>query len=139
MFATARAKARIKAPPKEAATEIDPLFRRYQRHSAAGAAHHANPRAVRALVAGQLGAGERQPGRGIRGRPGSDACEVRPALRCRSAEGPQVRELPQLPIRQFLVQPYRPFYRVDSARKIIWIVEMWHGAQDIHAPELPAP
>ena len=53
--------------------------------------------------------------------------------------GPQVREFPQLPLRQFLVQPYRFFYRVDSARKIIWIVEMWHGAQDIHAPELPAP
>lgn len=53
--------------------------------------------------------------------------------------GPPVREFPQLPLRQFLVQPYRFFYRVDSARKLIWIVEMWHGAQDIRAPELPAP
>lgn len=53
--------------------------------------------------------------------------------------GPQVREFPQLPLRQFLVQPYRFFYRVDHGHKLIWLVDIWHGAQDIRAPELPAP
>ena len=60
-------------------------------------------------------------------------------LRSFPLSGPQVREFPQLPLRQFFVQPYRFFYRVDQARKLIWIVELWHGAQDIRAPELPAP
>lgn len=60
-------------------------------------------------------------------------------LRSFPQSGPQVREFPQLPLRQFLVQQYRFFYRVDPARKLIWIVDIWHGAQDIHAPELPAP
>lgn len=41
--------------------------------------------------------------------------------------------------REFVVRPYRFFYFVDEARQMIWIVDIWHGAQLPTAPQLPAP
>ena len=40
-----------------------------------------------------------------------------------------VAEFATLPVRQFIVEPYRFFYRVDEARRIVFIVDVWHGAQ----------
>ena len=53
--------------------------------------------------------------------------------------GSSVREYQHLPIREIIVEPYRFFYQVDRRRSIIWIVDVWHGAQLPDAPELPAP
>jgi len=43
--------------------------------------------------------------------------------------GFSVHEFPDLPLREFIVEPYRFFYRVDEARRIVFIVDVWHGAQ----------
>lgn len=40
-----------------------------------------------------------------------------------------VREFPDLQLREFIVQPYRFFYSVDQARRMVWIVDVWHSAQ----------
>lgn len=53
------------------------------------------------------------------------------------ASGPLVSEFPDLGLRQFFVEPYRFFYRVDEARRTIWIVGVWHGAQIPKPPTLP--
>ena len=53
--------------------------------------------------------------------------------------GSSVREYQHLPIREIIVEPYRFFYQVDRRSSIIWIVDVWHGAQLPDAPELPAP
>jgi plasmid stabilization system protein ParE len=52
---------------------------------------------------------------------------------------PRVPEFPHAPIREFFVLPYRFFYFVDEARKTVWIVSVWHGAQLPAEPRLPAP
>lgn len=41
--------------------------------------------------------------------------------------GVVVRESPTGPIRQFLVLPYRFFYRIEG--DTVLIVAVWHGAQ----------
>ncbi len=41
--------------------------------------------------------------------------------------GRRIRELPDLPYREIIVNPYRFFYRVQG--KVIWVVAVWHGAQ----------
>jgi toxin ParE1/3/4 len=46
--------------------------------------------------------------------------------------GRRIPEFPELPHRELIVSPYRIFYRVDG--KLIWIVAVWHGAQE---PKLP--
>jgi len=46
--------------------------------------------------------------------------------------GRSTPEFPELPYREVIVPPYRFFYRVKD--DIIWIVEVWHGAQ---LPEMP--
>jgi len=45
------------------------------------------------------------------------------------AMGVVVRESPTGPIRQFLVLPYRFFYRIDG--DTVLIVAVWHGAQQV--------
>jgi plasmid stabilization system protein ParE len=46
--------------------------------------------------------------------------------------GRRIPEFPELPHRELIVPPYRIFYRI--AGKVIWVVAMWHGAQDPKAP-----
>ena len=41
--------------------------------------------------------------------------------------GHYIPEFPDSPHRQFIVGPYRFFYRLDE--ETIWIVSVWHGAQ----------
>ena len=53
--------------------------------------------------------------------------------------GSFVREFEALGLREVIVGPYRFFYQIDRRRKRIWVVDVWHGAQQPTAPELPAP
>jgi len=41
--------------------------------------------------------------------------------------GREIPEFPDLPHREFIIAPYRFFYRVKG--KTDWVVAMWHGAQ----------
>ena len=41
-------------------------------------------------------------------------------------------EFPDLPFREVVVPPYRFFYRVEQ--KTVWIVAVWHGAQQPDEP-----
>ena len=41
-------------------------------------------------------------------------------------------EFPDLPFREVVVPPYRFFYRVEA--KTVWIVSVWHGAQQPGEP-----
>ena len=47
--------------------------------------------------------------------------------------GRGIPEFPELPHREVIVSPYRFFYRVE--KKTVWIVAVWHGAQDVDEPE----
>ena len=47
--------------------------------------------------------------------------------------GRAVPELPDMPHREMIVSPYRFFYRVE--KKTVWIVAVWHGAQEVDEPE----
>jgi plasmid stabilization system protein ParE len=49
-----------------------------------------------------------------------------------------VREFPKLSLREFIVEPYRFFYFIDPRKKMVWIVDIWHGAQIPTYPRLPA-
>jgi plasmid stabilization system protein ParE len=51
------------------------------------------------------------------------------------SSGRRLPEFPALPHREVIVPPYRFFYRV--AGQIVWIVAVWHGAQDVEAPNDP--
>ena len=44
--------------------------------------------------------------------------------------GRRVSEFPDLPFREVIVAPYRFFYRQEG--KAVWIVAVWHGAQQPH-------
>ena len=44
--------------------------------------------------------------------------------------GRRVPEFPDLPFREVIVTPYRLFYRKEG--KTVWIVAVWHGAQQPH-------
>ena len=46
--------------------------------------------------------------------------------------GRKLPEFPDLPFREVVVPPYRFFYRVEQ--KTIWIVAVWHGAQEPDEP-----
>jgi plasmid stabilization system protein ParE len=46
--------------------------------------------------------------------------------------GRKLPEFPDLPFREVVVAPYRFFYRVE--RKVVWIVAVWHGAQQPDEP-----
>ena len=50
-----------------------------------------------------------------------------------------VPEYPRLPIRQFIVEPYRFFYQIDDRHRQIIILDVWHGAQLPAQPDLHAP
>jgi plasmid stabilization system protein ParE len=43
-----------------------------------------------------------------------------------------IPEFPELPHREVVIRPYRFFYRVE--KKTIWIVAVWHGAQETKDP-----
>ena len=47
--------------------------------------------------------------------------------------GHLIPEFPNLPYREVIIIPYRFFYRVE--KKTIWIVAVWHGAQQVDEPE----
>jgi plasmid stabilization system protein ParE len=51
--------------------------------------------------------------------------------------GHGVPEFADLPIRQVIVHPYRLFFVLDDARKTVWVVDVWHGAQLPSRPKLP--
>lgn len=51
--------------------------------------------------------------------------------------GHDVPEFADLPIRQLIVHPYRLFFVLDEARKTVWVVDVWHGAQLPSLPRLP--
>jgi toxin ParE1/3/4 len=46
--------------------------------------------------------------------------------------GRKLPEFPDLPHREVVVRPYRFFYRVRG--RTVWIVAVWHGAQDVRSP-----
>ena len=46
--------------------------------------------------------------------------------------GRKLPEFPDLPYREVIVTQYRFFYRVK--RKTIWVVAVWHGAQEVVEP-----
>ena len=48
------------------------------------------------------------------------------------ASGRVIPEFPELRHREVVVSPYRFFYRVE--KKTIWIVAVWHGAQEANDP-----
>jgi len=48
--------------------------------------------------------------------------------------GRAIPEFPELPHREVIIGPYRFFYRVE--KKTVWIVAVWHGAQDIETAEI---
>ena len=50
-----------------------------------------------------------------------------------------VAEFATLPVRQFIVEPYRFFYEIDERSKVVRIVSVWHGAQLPAQPDLHAP
>ena len=53
--------------------------------------------------------------------------------------GAQAREYAHLSVRQVIVEPYRFFYVIDQAKRTVWIVDVWHGAQLPSELQLPAP
>lgn len=48
------------------------------------------------------------------------------------ASGRVIPEFPELAHREVVIGPYRFFYRVE--KKTIWIVAVWHGAQEANEP-----
>jgi plasmid stabilization system protein ParE len=51
--------------------------------------------------------------------------------------GHRIPEYPQHPCLEFIVSPYRFFYFIDERRKMVWIVDVWHGAQVPTQPRVP--
>lgn len=47
--------------------------------------------------------------------------------------GRHLPEFPDLPYREVMIKPYRFFYRVKD--KTVWIVAVWHSAQQPNEPE----
>ena len=50
----------------------------------------------------------------------------------REDSGRIIPEFPDLPHREVIISPYRFFYRVE--KKTVWIVAVWHGAQEVDNP-----
>ena len=46
--------------------------------------------------------------------------------------GRKLPEFPDLPHREVIARPYRFFYRVQG--KTVWVVAVWHSAQDVQEP-----
>ena len=53
--------------------------------------------------------------------------------------GHYIAEFATLPVRQFIVEPYRFFYELDERNNLVRVVSVWHGAQLPAQPDLPAP
>jgi len=53
--------------------------------------------------------------------------------------GNAVPEYGHLPIREFIVDPYRFFYCIDERKRRVLIVAVWHGSQQALEPRLPVP
>jgi plasmid stabilization system protein ParE len=51
--------------------------------------------------------------------------------------GHRIPEFPQHRCQEFVVSPYRFFYFIDEGRQMIWIVDVWHGAQIPTQPQVP--
>lgn len=47
--------------------------------------------------------------------------------------GRVIPEFPELPHREVIIRPYRFFYRVEKLT--VWIVAVWHSAQETKQPE----
>lgn len=47
--------------------------------------------------------------------------------------GRLIPEFPDLPHREVIISPYRFFYRVEKST--IWIVAVWHSAQETGRPD----
>ena len=58
--------------------------------------------------------------------------EVLRRLEKHPESGRSLPEFPELPHREVIVRPYRFFYRLRA--QTIWIVAVWHGAQDVKTP-----
>jgi len=46
--------------------------------------------------------------------------------------GRRLPEFPKLPHREVIVRPYRFFYRIRT--NVVWVVAVWHGAQEAKHP-----
>jgi len=46
--------------------------------------------------------------------------------------GRVIPEFPELMHREVVITPYRFFYRVE--KKTIWVIAVWHGAQEVVKP-----
>jgi plasmid stabilization system protein ParE len=49
-----------------------------------------------------------------------------------SESGRRLPEFPELPHREVIVRPYRFFYRVRG--QTVWVVGVWHAAQQVQEP-----
>jgi len=58
--------------------------------------------------------------------------EILSRLNDHPKSGRPIPEFPDLPYREVIVTPYRFFYRVKD--NTIWIVAVWHGAQQPQQP-----
>jgi toxin ParE1/3/4 len=47
--------------------------------------------------------------------------------------GRLIPEFPELPHREVIIRPYRFFYRIE--KKTVWIIAVWHGAQEVEDSE----
>ena len=47
-----------------------------------------------------------------------------------------VPEYPTAPVKQFIIEPYRCFYFIDERVRVLWVVDVWHGAQIPAYPQL---
>ena len=61
-----------------------------------------------------------------------DAESALARLRSFPESAPHIAEFPDLPHREVFVRPYRFFYRVQG--EIVWVVDLWHGAQIASEP-----
>ena len=71
-----------------------------------------------------------KPGAAVRFRRKAEKALLR--LNRFPSSGRKLSEFPDLPFREVVVAPYRFFYRVE--RKVVWIVAVWHGAQQPDEP-----
>ena len=58
---------------------------------------------------------------------------VLPRLEDHPHSGRPIPEFSALPHREVIISPYRFFYRVE--KKTVWILAVWHSAQDIVTTE----
>ena len=64
-----------------------------------------------------------------------DAESALARLRSFPESAPHIAEFPDLPHREVFVRPDRFFYRIQG--EIVWVVDLWHGAQIPSEPHGP--